>query len=218
MGFSLIRSFVRSSVYNIIKPTTTMMNNAMIAAVSLMACFQEISASTFGFRTCSEKIGSRHGVSKDGNFAIDYQIGFDRYECLIDGAPKHDTVYTCESVPYDRCFGGDFFQISNDGNDDMSFCSIIFDGKEIELASQLGRQQIGNNFETHNQGTFKRRYDIDSHGRVIATPSEKRMFIIWRLLLRHFIFFLQIMLCIVIHCCDLKLNNFYMLVSFVFCI
>merc|ERR1712173_31558 len=93
-------------------------------------------------RTCSEEIGSRHGVSKDGNFAIDYQIGFDRYECLIDGAPKHDTVYTCESVPYDRCFGGDFFQISNDGNDDMSFAPLFSMAKRLNLPLNLADNRL----------------------------------------------------------------------------
>merc|ERR1711902_231058 len=46
----------------------------------------------------------------------------------------------------------------------------------------------------------------------ISQDGEKRLFVffisIWRLLLRHFVFLLQIMLCIVIHCCDLKLIIF----------
>merc|ERR1711971_141660 len=149
--------------------TNTMVSGSMIAAaaVSLMACFQEMSAQTFGFRTCTELVHPIYGVSRSGNFAIDYQIGFQRFTCTIEGAPEFDTVYTRESpVPYDICFGGSFFQISNDGNDDMSFCSIIFDGEEIEL----GRQQIGNGKKPHVRETFKRRYELDADANIIAQP------------------------------------------------
>lgn len=117
----------------------------------------------FGFRVCDDP--SKHTIST-GKFTIDYQVGRNRYSCVIDGADHWNGVYTCESSrPHHSCLDGEFIQISNDGNDDLAFCSLIFDGRKFELPDGW---KVGD-----DAGTYKRRYNMKD-GRIVWEDTRPK--------------------------------------------
>jgi len=120
----------------------------------------------FGFRVCDHKYGD--SVAPKAKITVDYQVGINRYSCVIDGVHDYNGVYTCKSkTPKDSCLNGDFLQLNTDSNDDLGYCSIIFDGKEIEVDSaRHDRLQLGN-----DAGTYKRRYDME-YGKIVGKSAH----------------------------------------------
>merc|ERR1711972_376085 len=118
----------------------------------------------FGFRVCGDPRWG-HTIS-GGKFTIDYQVGTKRYSCVIDGADHYNGVYTCASVrETDSCLNGEFIQISNDGNDDLAYCSLIFDGQKFELPDGW---KVGD-----DAGTYKRRYNM-KNGRIVSEDTKPK--------------------------------------------
>jgi len=118
----------------------------------------------FGFRVCDLPFYSVSG----GEFTIDYQVGLNRYSCVIDEARDHNGVYTCESTTaHDSCLNGEFIQISNDGNDALVYCSLIFDGKEIDLPDGW-KNMVGDDSKT-----YKRRYKM-KNGQMVSEVTKPK--------------------------------------------